>query len=60
MSHLGGASVAPLDFAKVMEAFEQHHVAFVSVTQHFNSATSMGRLASSHRPKSCRTLPLPR
>ena len=44
MSHLGGASVAPLDFAKVMEAFEQHHVAFVSVTQHFNSATSMGRL----------------
>src|SRR6516165_9254376 len=33
-----------LDFAKLMEAFERHHVAFVSVTQHFNSATSMGRL----------------
>jgi site-specific DNA recombinase len=33
-----------LDFAKLMEAFEQHHVGFVSVTQHFNSATSMGRL----------------
>jgi site-specific DNA recombinase len=33
-----------LDFAKLMEAFEQHRVAFVSVTQHFNSATSMGRL----------------
>jgi len=33
-----------LDFARLMEAFEQHHVAFVSVTQHFNSATSMGRL----------------
>jgi site-specific DNA recombinase len=33
-----------LDFAKLIEAFEQHHVAFVSVTQHFNSATSMGRL----------------
>jgi site-specific DNA recombinase len=33
-----------LDFAKLMEVFEQHHVAFVSVTQHFNSATSMGRL----------------
>jgi site-specific DNA recombinase len=33
-----------LDFAKLMGAFEQHHVAFVSVTQHFNSATSMGRL----------------
>ena len=33
-----------LDFAMLMQAFEQHHVAFVSVTQHFNSATSMGRL----------------
>jgi site-specific DNA recombinase len=33
-----------LDFAKLMEAFEQHRIAFVSVTQHFNSATSMGRL----------------
>jgi site-specific DNA recombinase len=33
-----------LDFAKLMEVFEQHHVAFVSVTQHFHSGTSMGRL----------------
>jgi len=33
-----------LDFARLMEVFEHHHVAFVSVTQHFNSATSMGRL----------------
>jgi site-specific DNA recombinase len=33
-----------LDFAKLMEAFEKHQVALVSVTQHFNSATSMGRL----------------
>jgi site-specific DNA recombinase len=33
-----------LDFAKLMELFEQHQVALVSVTQHFNSATSMGRL----------------
>src|SRR5919201_1634732 len=33
-----------LDFARLMETFEQHRVAFVSVTQHFNSATSMGRL----------------
>jgi site-specific DNA recombinase len=33
-----------LDFAKLMERFEQHQVALVSVTQHFNSATSMGRL----------------
>jgi site-specific DNA recombinase len=33
-----------LDFAKMMETFEQHGVAFVSVTQQINSATSMGRL----------------
>jgi site-specific DNA recombinase len=33
-----------LDFAKMMETFEQHAVAFVSVTQEFNTATSMGRL----------------
>jgi site-specific DNA recombinase len=33
-----------LDFAKMMEVFDQHRVAFVSVTQLFNTATSMGRL----------------
>src|SRR5262245_11498837 len=33
-----------LDFAKMMETFETHKVALVSVTQLFNSATSMGRL----------------
>jgi site-specific DNA recombinase len=33
-----------LDFARMMEIFERHHVAFVSVTQHFNTSTSMGRL----------------
>src|ERR1700720_3634314 len=33
-----------LDFARIMEAFELHHVSFVSVTQQINSATSMGRL----------------
>ena len=32
------------DFAKMMETFEQHGVSFVSVTQQFNTATSMGRL----------------
>ena len=32
-----------LDFAKMIEMFDQHNVAFVSVTQQFNSATSMGR-----------------
>ena len=33
-----------LDFAKMMEAFDTHRIAFVSVTQQFNTATSMGRL----------------
>jgi site-specific DNA recombinase len=33
-----------LDFAKMMEKFEQQGVSFVSITQQFNSATSMGRL----------------
>jgi site-specific DNA recombinase len=33
-----------LDFAKMMETFEHHHVSFVSITLQFNSATSMGRL----------------
>ena len=33
-----------LDFARMMETFEQHKVSFVSITQQFNSATSMGRL----------------
>ena len=33
-----------LDFARLMETFAQHQVALVSVTQHFHSGTSMGRL----------------
>ncbi len=33
-----------LDFAGMMQTFEKHHVSFVSVTQQFNTATSMGRL----------------
>jgi site-specific DNA recombinase len=33
-----------LDFARLMQIFDDHKVAFVSVTQSFNSATSMGRL----------------
>ena len=33
-----------LDFARIMDVFETHHAAFVSVTQSFNSANSMGRL----------------
>jgi site-specific DNA recombinase len=33
-----------LDFAKIMEKFDERNVAFVSVTQQFNTSTSMGRL----------------
>ncbi len=33
-----------LDFARMMETFERHNVSFVSVTQHFNTTHSMGRL----------------
>ncbi len=32
------------DFAKLIEVFEKHAVSFVSVTQQFNTTTSMGRL----------------
>jgi site-specific DNA recombinase len=32
------------DFAKLVELFDAHNVSFVSVTQQFNTTTSMGRL----------------
>jgi site-specific DNA recombinase len=32
------------DFAKMVEVFDAHDVSFVSVTQQFNTTTSMGRL----------------
>src|SRR6266498_883990 len=32
------------DFAKLVELFDQHQVSFVSVTQSFNTTSSMGRL----------------
>ena len=32
------------DFAKIVEHFDKYKVSFVSVTQHFNTTTSMGRL----------------
>ncbi|WP_244427591.1 recombinase family protein [Bartonella queenslandensis] len=32
------------DFAKLIELFDDHKVSFVSVTQQFNTTTSMGRL----------------
>src|SRR5476649_1817613 len=33
-----------LDFSKLLQFFDQNNVTFVSVTQHFNTNTSMGRL----------------
>ena len=33
-----------LDFARIIEIFDRHQVTFVSVTQSFNTASSMGRL----------------
>lgn len=33
-----------MDFAKMVDIFDQHHCSFVSVTQNFNTSTSMGRL----------------
>jgi DNA invertase Pin-like site-specific DNA recombinase len=32
------------DFARLIEIFDKHEVSFVSVTQQFNTTTSMGRL----------------
>lgn len=32
------------DFAKLIELFDRHNVSFVSVTQQFNTTSSMGRL----------------
>jgi DNA invertase Pin-like site-specific DNA recombinase len=32
------------DFAKIVEVFDRQHVSFVSVTQQFNTTSSMGRL----------------
>jgi DNA invertase Pin-like site-specific DNA recombinase len=32
------------DFAKMIEVFDKYKVSFVSVTQHFNTTSSMGRL----------------
>jgi DNA invertase Pin-like site-specific DNA recombinase len=33
-----------MDFAKLVDVFERHEVSFVSITQQFNTTTSMGRL----------------
>ena len=37
-------SRALMDFAKLVEVFDRNGVTFVSVTQSFNTTTSMGRL----------------
>ena len=33
-----------IDFARIVEVFDRHNVSFVSITQPFNTTTSMGRL----------------
>lgn len=33
-----------MDFAKIIEVFDAHQASFVSITQQFNTTTSMGRL----------------
>jgi len=33
-----------MDFSKLVEVFDEHNVTFVSITQSFNTTTSMGRL----------------
>lgn len=31
-----------MDFAKIVDIFDKHQTSFVSITQHFNTTTSMG------------------
>jgi site-specific DNA recombinase len=40
------------DFAKLVEPFDAHGVAFVSVTQSFNTTSGMGRLTLNVLPPS--------
>jgi site-specific DNA recombinase len=40
------------DFAKIVEALDAKGVSFVSVTQQFNTTTSMGRLTLNILPRS--------
>jgi hypothetical protein len=62
---VGAASIGPLtrslaDFAKLVELFDGHEMSFVSVTQQFNTTTSMGRLTqreASPRDIPCSDLP---
>jgi site-specific DNA recombinase len=55
------------DFAKLVELFDQHGVSFVSITQSFNTTSSMGRLtlnvllsfAQFERERSPKSRPIP-
>ena len=42
--------IGTADFAKLVELFGAHDVSFVSVTQQFNTTTSMGRLTLKRAP----------
>jgi site-specific DNA recombinase len=44
MSHACSDNRSLLDFARLIEMFDRRGVSFVSVTQDFNTSTSMGRL----------------
>src|SRR5438128_2119539 len=41
---IAGLTRSLMDFARIVEVFDRHEVSFVSVTQQFNTTTSMGRL----------------
>jgi site-specific DNA recombinase len=42
--HAGWIARSLVDFAKIVDIFDAHNASFVSVTQQFNTTTSMGRL----------------
>ena len=53
-------SRALMDFAKLVEVFDRNSVTFVSVTQSFNTTTSMGRLSAAPlQPNPSRPTPMP-
>ena len=45
------------DFAKIVEIFDAKGVSFVSVTQQFNTTSSMGRLPLPPDPRNCSASP---
>jgi DNA invertase Pin-like site-specific DNA recombinase len=49
-----------MDFAKLVDIFDRKSVTFVSVTQAFNTTTSMGRLPrATASPRLAKSLPWP-